>query len=161
VARKYLYYPAYDGKKASPVMERLLSLMSRRWGFKNLGIYANRPVRNPQAKGALSTHATGWALDAGHSDPKVLEEAFLWLVQYSKELRLSENHQYSFGKFGRGYRCSRGEGMKGVKVFTASDNAGSIGGKWLHVELDNTWGNDAAAADAFEAAWRALPKPNA
>jgi hypothetical protein len=49
--------------------------------------------------------------------------------------------------------------MKGVKVFTASDNAGSIGGKWLHVELDNTWGNDAAAADAFEAAWRALPKP--
>lgn len=159
--RKYLYFPAYDGKKASPVMERLLQLMSRRWGFKNLGIYANRPVRNPQAKGALSTHATGWALDAGHADPKVLEEAFLWLVKYSKELRLSENHQYSFGKFGRGYRCSRGEGMKGVKVFTASDNAGSIGGKWLHVELDNTWEKEhgAAAADAFEQTWRGLPKP--
>ena len=136
-------------------MERLLQLMSRRWGFKNLGIYANRPVRNPQAKGALSTHATGWALDAGHSDPKVLEEAFLWLVQYSKELRLSENHQYSFGKFGRGYRCSRGEGMKGVKVFTKTDNAGTPGGAWLHVEVSNDWDS----AEEFEKMWRSLPKP--
>jgi hypothetical protein len=116
-------------------------------------------MRNPQAKGALSTHATGWALDAGHKDLKVLEEAFTWLVTHSEALRLSEAHQYSYGKYGRGYRCSRGAGMKGVKVFTATDNAGSIAGKWLHLEVDNTWGADEAGADAFEAAWRALPKP--
>jgi hypothetical protein len=159
MARKYLYFPAYDGKKASPVMQRLIHLMGRRWGFTSLGIYANRPMRNPQAKGALSTHATGWALDAGHKDLKVLEEAFTWLVTHSEALRLSEAHQYSYGKYGRGYRCSRGAGMKGVKVFTATDNAGSIAGKWLHLEVDNTWGADEAGADAFEAAWRALPKP--
>jgi hypothetical protein len=165
MARKYLYYPAYDGKKASPVMQRLIHLMGRRWGFKSLGIYANRPVRNPLAKGALSTHATGWALDAGYkkADRDKAEEAFTWLVQHSEALRLSELHDYAFGKYGRGYRCSRGAGAKGVKLFTAKDNAGSIGGLWLHAEIDNTWEKEhgAGAADAFEAAWRALPKPNA
>ena len=157
MARKYLYYPAYDGKKASPVVERLIHLMGRRWGFTNLGIYANRPMRNPQAKGALSTHATGWAVDCGYKkvDRDKAEEAFTWLVQHSEALRLSELHDYAFGKYGRGYRCSRGAGAKGVKLFTADDNAGSIGGLWLHAELDNTW----TSADEFEAAWRALPKP--
>jgi len=157
MARKYLYYPAWDGKKASPVVERLIHLMGRRWGFTNLGIYANRPVRNPQAKGALSTHATGWAVDCGYkkADRDKAEEAFTWLVQHSEALRLSELHDYAFGKYGRGYRCSRGAGAKGVKLFTADDNAGSIGGLWLHAELDNTW----KSADEFEAAWRALPKP--
>jgi hypothetical protein len=161
--RKYLYFPSYDGKKASPVMERLIHLMARRWGFTNLGIYANRPVRNPQAKGALSTHATGWALDAGYkaSERAKAEQAWDWLIKYSEELRLSELHDYSFGKYGRGYRCSRGARSAGVKLFTAKDNAGSIGGKWLHAEIDNTWEKEhgAGAADAFEAAWRALPKP--
>jgi hypothetical protein len=155
--RKYLYFPAYDGKKASPVVERLISLMGRRWGFTNLGIYANRPVRNPQAKGALSTHATGWAVDCGYkkADRAKAEQAWEWLIKYSEELRLSELHDYAFGKYGRGYRCSRGAGPKGVKLFTKDDNAGSIGGFWLHAEIDNTW----ESADAFEAAWRALPKP--
>ena len=155
--RKYLYFPSYDGKKASPVVERLISLMGRRWGFTNLGIYANRPVRNPQAKGALSTHATGWAVDCGYkkADRAKAEQAWDWLIKYSEELRLSELHDYAFGKYGRGYRCSRGAGPKGIKLFTKDDNAGSIGGLWLHAEIDNTW----ESADAFEAAWRALPKP--
>ena len=156
MARKYLYFPAYDGKKASPVMERLIHLMGRRWGFNSLGIYANRPMRNPQAKGALSTHATGWALDAGHKDLKVLEEAFTWLVTHSEALRLSEAHQYSYGKYGRGYRCSRGKGMAGVVVYKdLASSAGTPGGTWLHVEISNDW----ESAEAFEAAWRALPKP--
>jgi hypothetical protein len=60
--------------------------------------------------------------------------------------------------YGRGYRCSRGEGLKGVKNYDAKDNAGSFGGKWLHFELSPEMANDAAK---FEAAWRALPKPGA
>ena len=84
---------------------------------------------------------------------------------YSEELRICEVHDYSYlnpkqdpkdkTAWGRGYRCSRGEGEKGVKVFTKTDNAGTPGGAWLHVEVSNDW----ESPEAFEAAWRALPKP--
>lgn len=159
--RKYPFYPAYDGKQASPVTQWFAGAMGRRWGFKNLGIYANRPMRS--GKG-LSVHATGWAVDCGHSDRKVIVAAWNWLVENSETLRICEIHDYGFRNpkqdpqdrtaWGRGYRCSRGPRQRGVKLFTARDNAGTPGAAWLHVELDPTW-----TVEGFTAAWRSIPKP--
>jgi hypothetical protein len=61
-------------------------------------------------------------------------------------------HWYAYGSYGAGYRCSRGEGKAGVKIFTSDDNAGSYQGSpnWFHIELaDQT-------ADHFNEVFRAL-----
>ena len=142
----------------------------RRWGFTNLGIFANRRMQNDQAAKDptnpkwLSVHATGRAMDIGYKDRKVAVEAWNWFIQYSAELGIEEIHDYAFdpdgkgaGKpWGRGFRCSRGEGTKGVKIFSSTDNAGSPGGKWLHIELAPELAN---SADKMATAWKALPKP--
>ena len=155
--RKYPFYPSWNGKKASPVTVWFVKAMNRRWKFKNLGIYANRTMRGSEN---LSVHATGWACDIGYTDRKVAVAAWDWLIANTKQLRIAEIHDYAYKApgatkaWGRGYRCSRGEGAKGVKVFTATDNAGTPGGKWLHVEIENTW-----TLEEFQAAWKAIPKP--
>ncbi len=51
-----------------------------------------------------------------------------------------------------------GEGEAGVKIYNEKENAGSFGGKWIHIELEPEFAKDAAK---MEAAWRALPKPGA
>jgi hypothetical protein len=153
---------------AKPGTEKLVEFCKKRWGFTNLGIFANRSMNNPKAtKGDpkwLSVHATGRACDIGYTDRKKAVEAWDWFMKYTKELGIEELHDYAYDAnvkdkvlgWGRGYRCSRGEGEKGVKIYDAKDNAGSQGGKWLHIELSPEMANDAAK---FEAAWRALPKP--
>ena len=159
MSRPYPYFPAWDGKKSSPVVRWFVTACGRRWKFINLGIYVKRPVRNPYAKGALSVHATGWACDLGYPATKAgrrtAVEAFEWLIENSETLKLSAVHDYRFGAFGRGYRSNRGEGWKGVQVYTSAKNSAGRGGNWLHVEIENTW---ETVAD-FEAAWRSIPKP--
>ncbi len=86
----------------------------------NLGIYANRTMRGSEN---LSVHATGWACDIGYTDRKVAVAAFDWLIAHTKELRIAEIHDYAYKDpkqtkaWGRGYRCSRGEGVKGIKIW--------------------------------------------
>ena len=154
--RKYPYYPAWDGKHTDPVTKKFYDLCKRRWAFTNLGMYANRQMRGSKN---LSVHATGFAVDMGYPKTRAgratAKQAWDWLILYSEELRICEIHDYAYGEFGRGYRCSRGAGEKGIKVFTATDNAGTPGGAWLHVEVSNDW----ESPEAFETAWRALPKP--
>lgn len=156
MTRRYPFYPAWDGGKASDVIGWFTTACGRRWGFRSLGAYANRPMRNPAAKGALSVHATGWAVDLGYpatrAGRRAAVQAFQWLVEHSEALRVAHVTDYRFGAHGRAYRCSRGEGDAGVKIYTAPE-AGA-GGNWLHVEIENTW-----SRDDFEAAWRALPRP--
>jgi hypothetical protein len=166
MSRKYPFWPSWDGKATSPVIKNLFQRCNKRWGFTNLGMYVNRPMRGSKN---LSVHATGWAIDLGYPKTRAgrakAVEAWNWLLLHSEELRICEIHDYSYRNpkqdpkdktaWGRGYRCSRGEGEKGVKVFTKTDNAGTPGGAWLHVEVSNDW----ESAEAFEAAWRALPKP--
>ena len=155
MTRPYPYFPAWDGKATDPMTKKFYDLCKRRWKFTNLGMYVNRPMRGSKN---LSVHATGYAVDMGYPATRAgratARQAWDWLIQYSEELRICEVHDYAFGEFGRGYRCSRGEGTKGVMVFTATDNAGK-GGAWLHVEVSNDW----ESPESFEAAWRALPKP--
>ena len=165
-ARKYPFYPSWDGKATSPITKKFFDLCQRRWAFTNLGMYVNRPMRGSKN---LSVHATGFAVDMGYPATRAgraaAKQAWEWLVDNSEELLLCELHDYSFRNpaqpesdktaWGRGYRSSRGPGQKGVKLFNAKDNAGTPGGVWLHAEISNEW----ASPEAFEAAWRALPKP--
>ena len=165
-ARKYPFYPSWDGKATSPITKKFYDLCKRRWAFTNLGMYVNRPMRGSKN---LSVHASGFAVDMGYPATRAgraaAKEAWEWLVENSEALLLCELHDYAYRNpaqpdtdktaYGRGWRCSRGAQEKGIKIFTKSDNAGSFGGVWLHAEISNEW---ETAAD-FEAAWRALPKP--
>lgn len=166
--RRYTGNSDGDAGRALPGTLKLVSLSRRRWKFTNLGVYSRRTMRNNKAVSGdpkwLSVHATGRACDLGYKNRRDAVEAWGWFVRYSKELEIEEVHDYAFdstpndGKvgWGRGYRCSRGEGERGVKVFTARDNAGSPGGRWLHIELSPAMARDAAR---FERVWRSLPKP--
>ena len=164
--RKYPFYPSWDGGSTSPITKKLFDLCQRRWAFTNLGMYANRQMRGSKN---LSVHATGFAVDMGYPATRAgraaAKEAWDWLIEHSEELLLCELHDYSYRNpaqpdtdktaYGRGWRCSRGPQEKGIKLFTKTDNAGSFGGVWLHSEISNDWDSP----EAFEAAWRALPKP--
>jgi hypothetical protein len=165
-ARKYPFYPSWDGGATSPITKKFYDLCKRRWAFTNLGMYANRQMRGSKN---LSVHASGFAVDMGYPATRAgratAKEAWDWLIEHSEALLLCELHDYSFRNpaqpdtdktaYGRGWRCSRGAQAKGIKVFTKDDNAGSFGGVWLHAEISNEW----ESAEAFEVAWRALPKP--
>jgi hypothetical protein len=166
--RPYPYYPAYDGGKETPGIRKLLELMTKRYGTKSLGTYVVRNMKNGSNPPQLSVHATGAALDAQYKDETQARAIWDWLlgssviegktVQHSQRLGIVELHWYAYGDYGAGYRCSRGEGKAGVKIFTATDNAGSFQGspRWFHIELSKEMAADAAK---FEAAWRSLPKP--
>jgi hypothetical protein len=165
-ARKYPFYPSWDGKATSPITKKFYDLCKRRWAFTNLGMYANRAMRGSKN---LSVHATGFAVDMGYPATRAgraaAKEAWAWLIEHSEALLLCELHDYAYRNpaqpdtdktaYGRGWRCSRLAQDKGIKLFTKDDNAGSFGGVWLHAEISNDWDS----AEEFEAAWRALPKP--
>ena len=168
MTRPYPYYPAYDGGGETAGIRKLLELMTKRYGTKSLGTYVVRNMKNGSNPPQLSVHATGAALDAQYKDETQARAIWDWLlgssiidgktVQHSERLGLVELHWYAYGDYGAGYRCSRGEGKAGVKIFTATDNAGSFQGspRWFHLELSKEMAADAAK---FEAAWRSLPKP--
>jgi len=143
---------AATGKR--PGTEWLARALKARWGFNNLGTWVVRDMRGKP--GQLSVHATGRALDAGYMNTvtarnKAVEVAE-WLAANADVLGIEEIHDYAYGRYGRGWRCSRGK----WKTYTATDNAGSIGGKWLHIELTPQMADN---AKKLEAAWDATPKP--
>lgn len=140
---------------ALPGTEKLLDIwVNGKLQMSNLGIWANRPMRGSTR---LSVHATGRAFDAGFpAARKAWAESFFdWLVKHYEALGLEEIHNYSFGKWGRGFRCSRTElgGKPGVKIWTETDNGGTPGGLWLHVELAPAFAQDPAKVAA---AWKTV-----
>jgi hypothetical protein len=157
--RKYPYYPVTEpGKGKLPGTEKFMWLCKRRYpSFTNLGTWV---VRNMRGKKTLSVHSLGVAGDVGYpptrAGRKQARELWDWLIEHSEALGLVELHDYKYGKFGRGYRCSRGEGSEGVKVYANAQESAGSGGCWLHFELEMDMATD---AKALEAAWRALPKP--
>ena len=170
MARPYPYYPAFDGKGAQPGTVWFVGACERRWKCKNIGIYNVRLMKNDHTAGKkigdpgmdkyLSVHSTGAAADIQYPSEDVAREMWDWFLNNSAALGICEVHWYAYGDFGAGYRCSRGEGKAGVKIFTKDDNAGSYQGSpnWLHVEISPELAKDAAK---MEAAWKALPKPGA
>ena len=165
MTRPYPYYPAWDGGKASPVILRCVQLCERRYKTKNLGTYSNRKMRG---KEDLSVHATGFACDIsyagkgkhfGISDEQLARRIWDFFTFNSKELGLAEMHWYNYGRnkglFGCGYRCSRGEGKLGVKIYKTAKESAGAGGQWLHIELEDQ------DPDEFEAKFRALKPKDA
>jgi hypothetical protein len=149
-----------------PGTTELLRLASKRWGFTNLGTYSNRRMNNAKAKADptnpayLSVHATGRAVDMGYKDRAKALECWNFLIANTKQLGIEEIHDYAYKwpaqdpkdktAWGAGYRCSRGEGMAGIRIFDAKNNAGTPGGLWLHVELSPAMADDPAV---FRRAW--------
>jgi hypothetical protein len=95
-------------------------------------------------------------------------QAWDWFMEHSEALGICEVHDYAYRNpkqpdsdktaWGRGYRCSRGEGTdpKSVKIYDSKENAGTPGGNWLHIELEPELAKD---AEALTEAWKALPRP--
>jgi len=153
--------------KARPGLVKFMEIAQKRWGFSNLGSFGVRQMNNPKADPKdpkwLSVHATGRACDLGYKDRAKAEEAWNFLIANTEVLGIEELHDYGYDDnvndkqlgWGRGYRCSRGEGNKGVKIYNAQDNAGSQGGKWIHIELSPEMADDDRK---FVAAWKSIPK---
>ena len=133
MTRAYRYYPAWDGGKEQPIITKAKELLGKRWGMKSLGSYVVRPMRD---KPDLSTHATGFSIDLSYKDEAQARLIWDYLLKYSKELGVQELHWYKFGEFGAGYRCSRGEGKAGVKVYKNRAESAGVGGQWFHLELE-------------------------
>lgn len=140
-----------------PGITELLRLASKRFTVTNLGTFVNRQMRGSNQ---LSVHATGRAVDLGYSTRTNGLALYNFLLANTQLLGIEEIHDYSYKwpqqnpadktAWGAGYRCSRGEGLAGVKIYTATDNAGTPGGKWIHVELSPAMADNAAA---FRTAW--------
>ena len=134
--------------------KKFMDLAIKEYGMSNLGGFANRSMNNPKAKKGdpkwLSVHATGRACDLGYKDRHKAMELWKKMLEHSREMGLEEAHDYAYDSdkydkelgWGRGFRCSRGEGEAGVKVYNEDDNAGSQGGKWLHFELSPAMADD-------------------
>jgi hypothetical protein len=98
-ARKYPFYPSWDGKATSPITKKFFDLCQKRWAFTNLGMYANRAMRGSKN---LSVHASGYAVDMGYPATRAgraaAKEAWDWLIEHSEELLLCELHDYAYPK---------------------------------------------------------------
>jgi hypothetical protein len=98
--------------------------------MKNLGIYANRPVRGGSG---LSVHATGRAADLG-GGPNQIKTVLAFLATHSETLLIEAIHDYGNrlipGKHGAGWRCDR-------QTWTAytKPTIGSPGALWIHYEI--------------------------
>lgn len=156
-----------DGDHGGP-REGTLELLrlARKRGFTNKGHYSNRRMNNAQAAADptnpkfLSVHATGRAIDLGYTNRAAALAFWNFLIANTAELGIEAIHDYAYRwpkqdrrdprAWGAGYRCSRGEGLQGIKIFTAKDNAGSPGARHIHIELSPAMADDKAL---FRAAW--------
>jgi len=153
-ASKRPYKPAKTPAKAKkPGVETFSRLSRRRWPFSNLGTWVVRDMRNQP--GVMSQHAAALALDLGYdASPQGREtalEACTWYAYYADELGIALINDYMHGQYGRTWLCDRAA----WKTHTQA----TIGIRYrgLHIELHSAAANLSAAA--YEARWRALPRP--
>jgi hypothetical protein len=126
-----------DGNHPTPRAgtKRFVEYCEYLFGVKNIGIYANRPMRSGSS---LSVHATWRATDLKGTKPqrKALVE---FLYEHRDDLNIEEIHAYDgtgcpltgLTKWGAGYRCDR----DAWKAWTATRNGGTPGADWTHVEI--------------------------
>jgi hypothetical protein len=125
-----------DGNHPTPRAgtKRFVEFCEYLFGVKNIGIYANRPMRSgPQ----LSVHATWRAVDLSGTKAQ-RKELVEFLHKHRDALNIEEIHSYDgvgvpvpTDKWGAGYRSSRDTWL----VYTISRNAGTPGAGWTHVEV--------------------------
>jgi hypothetical protein len=138
------YTGATDPAKAArPGTIRFQDYMTFLFQMRNLGIYANRPVRGGSG---LSVHATGRACDLGGGDRQIVA-AIRFLEAHADELQIEEIHDYGNrykpGKFGAGWRCDRHD----WKVYD-KPTIGSPGAAWVHYEISPDMADHPDAVDA-------------
>ena len=160
-------YTGFDkvGTETHPAAKRLADLLAKRFGMNYMGGLSVRVMRSapaeiqklpptdPKCKPFMSVHASGRAVDVGLNDKKKLQEIADFLVENATEFFLEEVHNYSFGEWGRGYRCSRADKNHGWVTWDAKNNGDTPGGLWIHFEVQPN-----ADADQLEAAFRATKK---
>jgi len=154
-----IYTGNTDGAAAGkrPGTEKFVDIITQK-GFTNLGTWA---VRNMRGSDRLSVHATGRAADIGWKDPTIAALWANWLTTNYQTLGIEELHDYSgttkkgCEKWGRGFRCNR-DGKPGWKDWTETNNGGTPGGHWLHVELTPEMADNPTK---FVDAWKSLTKP--
>lgn len=124
---------------ARPGTRKFQDLMVYLFGMQNLGIYANRPVRNGSKTAPLSVHATGRACDLGGTSDQV-RKAIDFLYQHRDQLEVEAIHDYRgvwipTKGFGAAYRCNRDRGglLAGWTVY--QKNTIGAGGSWVHYEI--------------------------
>jgi len=124
----------------------LADALMAKFGLKNLGIFANRPVKgssNPNPP--KSVHATWRAVDLG-GNPDQLKAVIGFLYDNRDILGIEEIHDYSSAYmpnplgWGAGYRCDKDK-------WTVYDRnrIGSPGGKWVHYEISPAMADNANA----------------
>jgi len=120
---------------ARPGTKQFQALMAFLFQMRNLGIYANRPVRGGSS---LSVHATGRACDLAGSQDKV-KAAIDFLNAFRLELGVEAIHDYRNvwipGEYGAAYRCNRDNGglLAGWRVYDKLTIG--KGGNWVHYEI--------------------------
>ena len=146
---------AAAGKRAGT--EKFVDIIKKK-GFTNLGTWA---VRNMRGSDRLSVHATARAADIGYKDKATAALWANWLVANYETLGIEELHDYAgvtkngSTKWGRGWRCNR-DGKPGWKEWTQSNNGGTPGGLWLHVELTPEMADN---PHLLVERWKSLTKP--
>jgi hypothetical protein len=144
------YTGTKDGiaRGARPGTKHFQNLMCFFFEMRNLGIFANRPVRGGSS---LSVHATGRACDLGGNRDKV-KAAMEFLYAFRDELGVECIHDYRNvwlpGKFGAAYRCNRDTGgiFSGWRVY--DKNTIGPGGSWVHYEINPAMADDPDAVTA-------------
>lgn len=125
-----------DGNHPAPRAgtKRFVEFVEYLFGVKNIGIYANRPMRGSSL---LSVHATWRAVDLSgtREQRKALVE---FLFANRDDLNIEEIHAYDgvgaaikADKWGAGYRCDR----DAWRNWTATRNGGTPGAQWTHIEI--------------------------
>lgn len=133
---------------ARPGTIRFQDYMRFLFQMKNLGIYANRPVRGGSG---LSVHATGRACDLG-GGPNQIVAAIQFLERHADQLGIEEIHDYGNrykpGQHGAGWRCDR----NAWKIYD-KPTIGSPGAAWVHYEISPDM---ADSPDKVDAAFKAI-----
>jgi len=128
---------------ARPGTVRFQDYMKFLFQMKNLGIYANRPVRGGSS---LSVHATGRACDLGGGNGQIVA-AITFLEAHADQLGVEEIHDYGNrykpGKHGAGWRCDR----NAWKIYD-KPTIGSPGAAWVHYEISPDMADNPAKVDA-------------
>lgn len=128
---------------ARPGTIRFQEYMKFLFQMKNLGIYANRPVRGGSS---LSVHATGRACDLGGGGNQIVA-AIQFLERHADALGVEEIHDYGNrykpGNFGAGWRCDR----NAWRIYD-KPTIGSPGAAWVHYEISPDMADNPTKVDA-------------